>query len=91
MAGNLFFGMFLTLYSGVLIFQRSHVSICFKWVHSHSALNAILLVVLEHPSTFLAAIICAVSSCFTNFAFPAHTSPAYSRLDTTTFNTYFYF
>ena len=39
-----------------------------------------LLVVLEHPSIFFAAVICTVSSCFTNFAFPSNTSPAYSSV-----------
>ena len=41
-----------------------------------SDLSTVLLVVLEHPSTSLAAVICTVSSCFNNFAFPTHTSPA---------------
>ena len=50
-----------------------------------SGLDTVLLVVLEHPSIFLAAVICAVSSCFTNFAFPSYTSPAYSSFGTITF------
>ena len=49
-----------------------------------SALNTLLLVVLEHPGAFLAAITCIVSSCFTNIAFPSHTS-AYYNFGTITF------
>ena len=45
-----------------------------------SALKTVFLVVHEHPSIFLAAVICTVSSCFTNFAFPSHTCPAHSNL-----------
>ena len=39
-----------------------------------SALQTVFLVVLEHPSTFLAAVVCTVSKCYTctNFAFPSH-------------------
>ena len=47
-----------------------------------SALNTVLLVVLELRTMFLAAVICTVFSCFTNFAFPFHS--AYSRFDTVT-------
>ena len=47
-----------------------------------STLNTVLLVALEHPSIFLAALICTVSSCFTNFAFPFYTSPAYTNFGT---------
>ena len=52
-----------------------------------SSLNTVLRVVLEHPinSTFLAAVVCTVSSCFTNFAFPSHTCPAYSSFGTIAF------
>ena len=46
--------------------------------------SSVLLVVLEHPSICLAAVICAVSSFFTNFVFPSHTSPAYSNFGTIT-------
>ena len=76
-AGNLFFGIFFTLYCHINFVTSLFV---FKWVHSQ-----FLLVVLEHPSTFLAAAICTVSSCFTNCAFPSHTSPAYSSFGTITF------
>ena len=49
-----------------------------------SALNAVILVVLEHlRSTFLAAAICTVSNCYPNFVFPSHTS-AHSSLGTIT-------
>ena len=52
----------------------------------NSALNTVLLVVLEHPSTFLPVVaICTVSSSFTNFAFRSHTSPAYSSYCTVIF------
>ena len=50
-----------------------------------SSLNTVLLVVLEHPSIFLAAVICTVFQLFSNFAFPSHTSPAYSSFGTITF------
>ena len=43
-----------------------------------SALHTVLLVVLEHTSTFLAVAICTFFSCFTNFAFPFHTSAYFS-------------
>ena len=49
---------------------------------SSSALNTVLLVVLEQPSIFLAAVICTVSSCFTKIAFPSDTSPANSNFGT---------
>ena len=46
----------------------------------------VLLVLLEYPQgTSLAAVICTVSCCFTNFAFPSLTSPAYSSFGTFTF------
>ena len=45
-----------------------------------------MLLELDHSSSylsnlvlFIAAVICAVSSSFMNFAFPSHTSPAYSN------------
>ena len=44
----------------------------------------LLLVVLEHPSTFLAAVICTSSSCFTNLVFSSHT-PTCSSFGTITF------
>ena len=81
MAGNLFCGMFLTLYCH-FIFLTSLVY--FSGYIPSSALHAVLLVVLEHPRTFLAAVICTVSSCFTNFAFPSHTTSAYSSFGTIT-------
>ena len=56
--------------------QLSLVPICFNWVYiPNSSLYTILLLVLEHTSTFLAAVI---STCFQqfyvrHFAFPFHT------------------
>ena len=44
-----------------------------------SALTTVLLVVLQHLSSFfLAAVICTASICSTNFAFPSHASAYYS-------------
>ena len=82
MAGIPFFGMFLALcchfsFLTSLFVLRGCIHI--------SVLSTVLLVVLEHPSTFLGAVICTVSGCFTNFAFPSHIPPAYSSFDTTTF------
>lgn len=37
-----------------------------------AALNTVLLVVLEHPSPLLAAVICAVLGFCPNFVFPSH-------------------
>ena len=40
-----------------------------------STLNTVLLIVLEDRSIFSVAVFCtAVSNCFTNSAFPSHTS-----------------
>ena len=50
MAGNLFFGEFLTRYF-ILPFQLSHVFVSSGYIPS-SALNPVFLVVLEYPSTF---------------------------------------
>ena len=47
--------------------------------------NAVLLVVIEHPSPFLFGVICTVSSCCTNLALPSHSSHAYSSFGTITF------
>ena len=82
MAGNLFFsGILSTLYCRFNFLACLFV-LC-GYIPS-SALDTVLLVVLEHPSMCLAAVTCTVSSCFTNFAFPSHSSPAYSNLGTTT-------
>ena len=51
----------------------------------NSVVDTVLLDELEHPSTFLAVVVCTVSSCFTNFAFSSRTSPAYSCFGTITF------
>ena len=69
----------------ILPFQLPRVSICFSEYIPNSVFSAVLLVVLEHPSIFLVAVICTVSGCFTNFAFPSHTSPAYANFGTITF------
>ena len=58
----------------ILPFQLSHVFCVLSGYIPSSALNTVFLVVLEHRSTFLATVICTASSCFTNFAFPSHTS-----------------
>ena len=70
MAGNFVFGVFLTSYwhSNSRLYQF-HVS---GYIPS-SAISTVLLVVLEHPSTLLAAAMCTVSGCRTNFAFPSRT------------------
>ena len=71
MTGNLIFGMFLALNC------HSHLLTYLSVVSGYnpsSALNTVLLVVRQHPSTFSAAVIRTVSSCFTNFAFPSHPS-----------------
>ena len=85
MAGNLFFGMLLTLvycYFNFLASLRTHLfeaGTCtlpvLLYIPVHSG---VLLVVLEHPSTFLAAVIWTFSSCFTDFALPSHMAPAHS-------------
>ena len=49
------------------------------------ALNTVLTVVRERPSTFLAPFIRTVSSWFTNIAFSSDTTAAYSRFGTITF------
>ena len=67
---------FLATFSRLYLFASGHIS--------SSALDIVLLVVLEHPSTLLAAVFGTVSSCFTNFVFPSHTSPAYSSFGTIT-------
>ena len=60
-------GIFLCL---ILIFQPSHISICLSGYMRSSGPNALLLVVPELLCIFfLAAVICTVNSCFTNFAF----------------------
>ena len=63
-------------FSRLYLFLRGYIPI--------PALSTVLLVVLEHPGTFLAAVVCTVSSCLTNFAFPSHSSPAYSSFGTIT-------
>ena len=78
-AGNLFSAIFLT--SCCHFNFLASLSVLRGYIPS-SALNTVLLVVLEHHSIFLAAIICTVSNCFTNFAFPSHSSPAYSNFGT---------
>ena len=82
MAGNFFFGTFLTLqcYFNFLV-----TLFVLSGYTPSSALNTVLLVILEHLVIFVAAVICTVSACFTNFAFPSHTSPAYSSFGTITF------
>ena len=82
MAGNLFSGKFFTLYCP---FNFPTPLFVLSGCIPSSSLNTVLLVVLEHRSIFLAAVICIVfSSWFTNFAFPSHTS-AYSNFGTITF------
>ena len=54
------------------------------WYILSSTLSSVLLVVFEHPCTFLAAEMWTVSSCFTNFVFSSHTPPAYSSFDAIT-------
>ena len=76
MAGNLSFGMLLGWYC-----RFNFLTALFVWsgCDPSSAFNStVLLVVREHPSIFSAAVICAVSSCFADFAFPSHTSLARS-------------
>ena len=80
MAGNLFFGIFLVLECH---YCCSRIFVLSGYIPS-SALTSVLPVVLEHPNTFVAAVICIVSSCFSNFAFPSHTY-AYSSFGTFTF------
>ena len=77
MAGNIFSGIFFTLY-----YHCSFPASLFvlSGYNPSSALDTVIPVVLEHPSIFLAAVVCTVSNCFTNFTFPFHTSPAYSDL-----------
>ena len=82
MAGNLFSGILFTLYCRFNFLASLFV---LSGYIPSSALTTVLLVVLQHPSIFLAAVICTVFSCFTNFAFPSHASPAYSNFDTITF------
>ena len=47
-----------------------------------SAFNTVLVVVLWHLGILFAAVVCTVSSCFTKFTFPSHTSPAYPSFGT---------
>ena len=82
MAGNLFSGILHVLYCHFNFLTSLFV---LSGYIPNSALNTALFVVLEHPSISLAAVICTVSSCFTNFASPSHTSPAYSNFGTITF------
>ena len=81
MAGNLFSGIFPTSYCHFNFLTSPFVSSGYT---PSSALITVSLVVLEHPSIFLAHVTRAVSSCFTNFAFPSHTPPAYSSFGTVT-------
>ena len=81
MVGNLFFSTFRALYCNFNFYDMSVLSGCIR----SSPLHTLLLVVLEHPSTFSAAVICSVSSWFANCAFPPHTSPAYYSFGTITF------
>ena len=60
MAGSLVFGLFLTIYCHLTL-SRLYVS---SGHIPNSALNTILLVVLEHLGIFLAAVVCTVASCF---------------------------
>ena len=72
MAGNLFFGMFLSLCC------RFNFLISLFVLNGYlpsSALSAVVLVVLEHHRSFLACVVCTVSNCFTSFAFPSHHTP----------------
>ena len=78
MTGNLFSGIFFTSYCHFNFFTSLFVLSGYR---PSSALDIVLLV-LEHPSIFLAAAICTVSSCFTNFAFPSYTTPAYPHFGT---------
>ena len=84
---QLWLATYFLAYYFILPFQLSHVSVLSGYIPSsaiNSALNTVLLVVLEHPSIFLASAICTASSCLTNFAFPSHISPAYSNFGTIT-------
>ena len=82
MAGNLFSGIFFTLYCHFNFLASLFV---LSGYIPRFALNTVVLVVLEHPSIFLAVVICTVSSCIANFAFPSHTSPACSNFGAITF------
>ena len=76
MTGNLFSGIFFTFYCHFNLLASLFV---LSGYIPSSALNTVILVVFEHPSTFLAAVIYTVSSCSTNFAFPSHTTRSYSH------------
>ena len=63
MVGNLFSGIFFTLYCHFNFLTSLVVS---SGYIPSSARNTVLLVVLEHPGNFLAAGVCTVSRCFTD-------------------------
>ena len=75
--------LFWHILSFVSPFQLTSLLI-FGGCITSSAINTVLLVVLD-PSVCLAAVICTVPSCFTNFAFLSQASPAYSSFGTITF------
>ena len=82
MAGTLFFGMFLTFYCHFNFLTSLFV---LSGYIPSSALDIVLLVVLEHPSTFLDSVICTDFQLFYQLrAFPSHVSPAYSSFGTIT-------
>ena len=66
MAGNVLFGMLLTLGC-----HFNFITYRFALSGYVPSSTTILLVVREHPSIFLAEVICTVSSHLPNFAFPS--------------------
>ena len=75
MAGNLLFSLFLTSYGH---FQLSHV-LSFCLVHSQfCSEDGVARRTCVSHFFFSAAVICSVSSSFTNFPFPSHTSASSS-------------
>ena len=67
------------LYVAVPTLLRPLIIFVFSGCIPSFALHTVLLIVLEHPGIFFAAVICTFfSSCFTRFAFPSHMSPAHS-------------
>lgn len=82
MVDNLFLDMFLTFHCPSDLLVSVFV---FGGYNPNAALKVVLLVVFEHLCTFIAAIICTVFSCYTNFVFPSHSFSAYSSSGTITF------
>ena len=78
------FGMLLT-YITISTFSRLYLFKVGTFPVLLLILYEVLLVVLEHPITFLAAAVCTASSCVINLASPSHASPACSSFGTITF------